>query len=534
MVCDEPTSALDVSVQAAILNLLAELQRDERTAYLFISHDLGVVRYLSDRIAVLYLGRLMELGPAERVFSGPHHPYTEALLSAVPTIEGGERPRIKLRGRDPQRRRTRPSGCVFHTRCPRKLGEICETTEPPLAEAEPGHMMRCHIPIDDLQADAVRGGGRGVITRAAVLERVGAPLEVTELELAPPGPGEVLVRLHASGVCHSDQNAIDGTAETPCPAVLGHEGGGVVSAVGPGVTRVPEGAHVALSWAPACGHCAECLDDLPHLCGTAWPMMAQGTLMDGTSRLSRGGDVVHHYSFLSTFAEHAVVPEASCVVIPDDVPLEIAGLVGCAVTTGICAVWRSAEVRPGQRAAVIGCGGVGLSAVIGLAAVGAAPIVAVDVDDAKLEAALSLGATDAVRVGRLAGGDGRGCAGGRPAAASTSPSRPPGRSEAMLTAFLATRRRGTAVFIGIPRADAVVPLPALSIPRMERRVIGALYGSARPDRDFLVILDQYRRGRLPLDRLVSHRLPLDEIERAFDLLRSGSSLRAVLDLTEAA
>jgi peptide/nickel transport system ATP-binding protein len=150
VVCDEPTSALDVSVQAAILNLLAELQRDERTAYLFISHDLGVVRYLSDRIAVLYLGRLMELGPAEQVFAGPHHPYTEALLSAVPTIEGGERPRIKLQGEIPSAA-SPPSGCVFHTRCPRKLGEICETTEPPLAEAEPGHMMRCHIPIGDLR-----------------------------------------------------------------------------------------------------------------------------------------------------------------------------------------------------------------------------------------------------------------------------------------------------------------------------------------------------------------------------------------------
>jgi len=139
-----------VSVQAAILNLLAELQRDERTAYLFISHDLGVVRYLSDRIAVLYLGRLMELGPAERVFSGPHHPYTEALLSAVPTIEGGERPRIKLQGDIPSAANP-PSGCVFQTRCPRKLGAICETTEPPLAEAEDGHMMRCHIPIEDLR-----------------------------------------------------------------------------------------------------------------------------------------------------------------------------------------------------------------------------------------------------------------------------------------------------------------------------------------------------------------------------------------------
>jgi peptide/nickel transport system ATP-binding protein len=150
VVCDEPTSALDVSVQAAILNLLADLQAAEDVTYLFISHDLGVVRYLSDRIAVLYLGRLMELGPAETVFEPPHHPYTEALLSAVPTIEGEERPRIKLEGEIPSAADP-PTGCVFHTRCPRKWGPICETEDPPLAEVEPGHLMRCHIPVDELR-----------------------------------------------------------------------------------------------------------------------------------------------------------------------------------------------------------------------------------------------------------------------------------------------------------------------------------------------------------------------------------------------
>jgi peptide/nickel transport system ATP-binding protein len=150
VVCDEPTSALDVSVQAAILNLLVELQADGGVSFLFISHDLGVVRYISDRIAVLYLGRLMELGPAEVVFDGPHHPYTEALLSAVPTVDGGGRERIKLEGDIPSAA-SPPSGCVFHTRCPRKLGAICEETEPPLLEVEAGHFMSCHIPIDELR-----------------------------------------------------------------------------------------------------------------------------------------------------------------------------------------------------------------------------------------------------------------------------------------------------------------------------------------------------------------------------------------------
>jgi Zn-dependent alcohol dehydrogenase len=369
--------------------------------------------------------------------------------------------------------------------------------------------------------------------RAAVLPGVGRPFELAELELDPPRAGEALVRLHASGVCHSDQNAIDGTATSPCPAVLGHEGAGVVLEVGPGVTRIRPGQHVALSWAPACGRCEECLRELTHLCSEAWPAMGTGGLMDSTTRLSRDGEPVYHYSFLSTFADHAVVPERSVVPIADDVPFEVAGLVGCAVTTGVGAVWFSARVRPGDRVAVVGCGGVGLSAIMGAAAVGAAPIVAVDVSHEKLEAALSFGATDAVlaesdpdataeRVREVSGG-------GVDYAIEAT-----GRPEAMRCAFLATRARGAAVLIGIPRADAVVELPALSIPRMERRVIGSLYGSARPPRDFGLILDQYRRGRLPLDRLISHRLPLDEIEQAFGLLRSGTALRAVLDLTEGA
>ena len=366
--------------------------------------------------------------------------------------------------------------------------------------------------------------------RAAVLARTGAPLDVVDLDLAPPGPGEALIRLHASGVCHSDWNAVDGTAPTRCPAVLGHEGAGVVEAIGPGVERVAPGDHVALSWAPSCGRCDECLRDLPWLCSTAWPAMAAGGLLDGTTRLSRGGEPVFHYSFLSTFAQACVVPERSCVPIPRDVPFEIAGLVGCAVTTGVGAVWRTAGVRPGDRVAVIGCGGVGLSALMAAVAVGAEPVIAVDAVPAKLVTATGFGATAGIA---WAGGA------EETAEAIREASRggvdyaieATGRPEAMLAAVLATRPRGAAVLIGIPAEDAVVPLPALTMPRMERRVLGSIYGSSKPERDFPATLDLWRAGRLPLERLVSHRLRLDEVGRGFELMQDGSALRVVLDLT---
>ncbi len=365
--------------------------------------------------------------------------------------------------------------------------------------------------------------------RAAVLERTGGTLEVQELELAPPGPGEVLVHLKASGVCHSDFNAIDGTAETRCPAVLGHEGAGVVEAVGTGVRRVAVGDHVALSWAPSCGECAECLRNLPQLCSTAWPAMGTGGLMDGTTRLSRDGEPVYHYSFLSTFAEACVVPERSCVPIPREVPFEIAGLVGCAVTTGVGAVWRTAGVRPGDRVAVIGCGGVGLSALMAAVAVGAEPVVAVDAAASKLDVAREFGASTGVlwagTAEATAGAIREASGGGVDYAIEAT-----GRPEAMLAAFLSTRARGAAVLIGIPREDAVLPLPAITIPRMERRVLGSIYGSSWPERDFPQTLQLYLAGRLPLDRLVSHRLPLGEVGRAFELMRSGEALRVVLDL----
>ena len=306
----------------------------------------------------------------------------------------------------------------------------------------------------------------------------------------------------------------------------------MVEAVGNGVDLAP-GAHVLLSWLPSCGQCEECLRELPHLCTTAWQAMAAGGLLDGATRLSRDGEPVFHYCFLSTFAERAVVPARCCIPMPDDVPFDVASLVGCAITTGTGAVWRTADVRPGDRVAVVGCGGVGLSAVLAAVAVGADPIVAVDVTPEKLEAAMRLGATHAVQ---WSGGPDetaeavRAISGGGVDYAIEAT----GRTEAARAAFLSTRARGAAVLIGIPAADAEISLPALSIPRMERRVLGSVYGSARPERDFPALLELYRRGRLPLDRLVAARLPLDAVDEAFGLMRNGSTGRVVLELDGAA
>ena len=365
--------------------------------------------------------------------------------------------------------------------------------------------------------------------RGVVLEKTGGPLTVSELELAPPGREEVLVRLGASGVCHSDYNAVDGTSETMCPAVLGHEGAGVVEAIGADVTRVAVGSHVALSWTPWCGDCDECRRDLPQLCSTVWPAMGTGGLMDGTPRLARDGEPVYHYSFLSTFAEACVVPERSCVPIPEDVPFDVAALVGCAVSTGTGAVWRTAGVQAGDRVAIVGCGGVGLSALLAAVAVGAEPIVAVDAAPQKLDVARSFGATDGVEWQGSAEATAeavRETSGGGVDYAFEATGRP----EAMETAFLSTRNRGAAVLIGIPRPNATLSLPAVTIPRMERRVLGSIYGSTKPERDFPHTLDLYREGRLPIDRLISHRLPLEEAERGFELMHSGDAVRVVLEL----
>ena len=338
--------------------------------------------------------------------------------------------------------------------------------------------------------------------RAAVLEETRGALAVQELELAAPRPHEVLVRLRASGVCHSDLNAIDGTAETPCPAVLGHEGAGVVEVVGEKVTRVVPGDHVALSWLPSCGECAECVRGFTWLCSTAWPAMSTGGLDDGTTRLSRDGEPVYHYSFLSTFAEACVVSERSCVPIAHDIPFDVAALVGCAVTTGVGAVARTAGAKAGDRVAVIGCGGVGLSALMAAVALGAEQVVAVDVVQEKLDVARSFGATARRPLAgerRGDGGGGEGCIRWRRGRGGRGDGQGGGDAHGVPVDTEARCRRA--------RSESRPKAPCSSCRRErsragERRVLGSIYGSSHPDRDFPATLELYRDGRLPLDRLI--------------------------------
>jgi Zn-dependent alcohol dehydrogenase len=255
--------------------------------------------------------------------------------------------------------------------------------------------------------------------------------------------------------------------------------------------------------------------------------MGHGGLLDGTPRLSWAKGPVYHYSYLSTFAQATVVPEQCVIPIPEGVPFDVAALVGCAVSTGIGAVWNTAGVRPGERVAVIGCGGVGLSAVLGALSVGATPVIAVDLSEEKLKLARDLGATAGVKWAGTPEATAeavRDASGGGVDYAIEAT----GRSEAMLAAFLSCRKRGAAVLIGISRADAVLPLPAIEIPRSERRVLGSAYGSVRPERDFPNILRLHAEGRLPLDRLITHRFPLPGTAEALELVRTGRAVRAVL------
>src|SRR5262245_34703701 len=229
--------------------------------------------------------------------------------------------------------------------------------------------------------------------KAALLRAPNTPFSIEDLELDPPHAGEVLVRIKAVGVCHSDWHLASGATKHPMPVVAGHEGAGIVEALGPGVSDLNVGDHVILNWAPNCGHCFYCRHDKPNLCDTYTEPIWAGTMLDGTSRLRIGGETAYSYCGLAAFADYTVVPKQSCVKIPADVPLEPAALVGCAVATGVGAVMFTGRIQAGESVAVIGCGGVGLNCIQGARLCGAGMIVAIDVNPRKLELARRFGAT---------------------------------------------------------------------------------------------------------------------------------------------
>lgn len=351
------------------------------------------------------------------------------------------------------------------------------------------------------------------------------PLAIVEVDLAPPGRGEVLVKIAAAGLCHSDLSVINGDRPRPMPMALGHEAAGIVEALGEGVTDLQRGDHVVVVFVPSCGHCAPCAEGRPALCEPGAGANGAGTLLSGARRLTRDGAPLNHHLGCSVFADYATVSRQSLVRIDPEVPLVDAALFGCAVLTGVGAVVNTAQVRLGASVAVIGLGGVGLAAVIGAVAAGARQIIAVDLAHDKLEMARSLGATHSVNAGNadvleqirdLS-------AGGVEFAFEFA-----GSVRALELAYRVTRRGGTTVTGGLPPSAALLSLPAVSLVAEERTLKGSYIGTCVPSRDIPRFIALYRQGRLPVDRLLTGRLTLDNINHGFDLLHEGRAIRQVV------
>jgi len=370
--------------------------------------------------------------------------------------------------------------------------------------------------------------------RAAVLEEVGRegpyaktlPLTVGEIDLAPPRHGEVLVRVAAAGLCHSDLSVINGDRPRPTPMVLGHEGSGVVEEVGPGVDDLAAGDHVVFVFVPSCGHCGPCQSGRPALCEPGAASNGKGELLGGGTRLSRNGQPVHHMTGVSSFATHTVVSRRSLVKIDKDIPLDVAALMGCAVLTGAGAVFNMGAVQPGGKAAVIGLGGVGLAAVLGAAAAGAETIVAVDTLDSKLDFARELGATHCFNAADpdITAKVKEATKGGVDAALEFA-----GSARALEGAFAMTRRGGTTITAGLPNPKAVLNISPLTLVAEERTLRGSYLGSGVPSRDIGRFLGLHGRGKLPVEKLMTHRIRLDEINEAFDRLHKGEAIRQLVE-----
>lgn len=362
-------------------------------------------------------------------------------------------------------------------------------------------------------------------TRAAVLYKPHQEFQIEEVDLAPPGEGEVLVRMAAAGVCHSDYHLVTGDTKHPMPVVAGHEGAGIVEAVGEGVTGIKAGDPVALNWAPNCGHCFYCLRDRPNLCTTYVGPLWAGTMMDGTTRLSFGGRPVYHFSAVACFADYAVVPQECCVSLRDDLPLDVAALIGCAVTTGVGATLNTVRVEPGSSVVVFGAGGVGLSIIMGAQLAGAKQIIAVDTNEAKGDLAESFGATDVLINSPDVIQDIRSLTEGRGADYVFEAIGKPAIQELSLEAV---RPAGTVVLVGVSPMGSGTNLPGAIITRQEKTVTGSYYGTANTARDFPLYAELYLKGKLDLGRLISRKYRLEQINEAYADMLSGEIARGVI------
>jgi Zn-dependent alcohol dehydrogenase len=369
--------------------------------------------------------------------------------------------------------------------------------------------------------------------RGAVLREMGIeppyadsrPLEVAELELDGPGPGELLVDVRAAGLCHSDLSVIDGSRPRVMPMVLGHEAAGVVAEVGPGVSALAPGDHVVLAFVPSCGHCAPCRSGRAALCEPGAAANAAGTLLRGEKRFrDRDGTELNHHLGVSAFTERIVVSENSATKIDPELPFELAALFGCAVLTGVGAVVNCAGVRPGESVAVFGLGGVGLAALLGARAAGATTIVAVDLVGEKLDLARELGASAAIRAGEgVVDAVREETSGGASHAIETV-----GSERVLADAYAATWRGGTTVTVGLPHPDRILAIQAVSLVAEERTLRGSYLGSCVPSRDIPRFVELHRAGLLPVERLLSDRLSLEELNAGFDRLARGEAVRQVV------
>ena len=351
------------------------------------------------------------------------------------------------------------------------------------------------------------------------------PMTIEEVEIDGPGPGEVLIEVAGAGLCHSDLSVIDGTRPRGVPIIPGHEGAGIVRAIGAGVTGLAEGDHVVTAFVSSCGECRHCARGRVNLCDTHGRTRAAGTLITGGRRLKLNGEYLPVFSGLSLFAQYIVAARSSAVKIDRDVPLDHASLFGCAVLTGVGAVLNTAEVKPGGVMAVVGLGGVGMNALMGAVVAGAERIVAVDTNPAKLELARELGATDTFLAGNadVVAAIRDATDGGVDWAVETA-----GVGEAMELAYAITARGGTTVSAGLPSGSRMVSYPHAAMVSDERTIKGSYMGSCIPARDIPAYIALYKRGKLPVQKLISGTIPLEEINAGFDRLAAGSVLRQVM------